>query len=320
MGQIAYGQVPQYPQGQSNGVGFFSLRDDGDEAIVRIMHDSPATFEIVAVHPYQVNGKFRNINCIRDPQEDIDKCPLCEAGVRLSYRFFIHLIEYTKDDRGNIVATPKVWERGVQYADTIRDFCNEYPPLSNYLFKIKRNGKKGSTDTTYNIIPANPNVYRPDLYPKDDTLFEGYSVIGNAVYNTDYNGLQRLLVPTEQEPYTPKAAQASQSTPQYNPPAAYAASTPADYSRTAAPSPVYQTPAQSQPTYTPSAPASLAPQETAAQVYIAPSQQYAPPVGYNNLVGHPDPIGAEGAPGVVREAPPAQENYSGEFVRPRRYA
>lgn len=284
MGQIAYGQVPQYPQGQGNGVGFFSLRDDGDEAIVRIMHDSPATFEIVAVHPYQVNGKFRNINCIRDPQDEIDKCPLCEAGVRLSYRFFLHLIQY-EEVNGKIVATPKVWERGVQYADTIKDYCNEYAPLSNYIFKIKRNGKKGSTDTTYNIMPANPNVYRPDLYPKDDSLFDGYSVIGNAVYNTDYNGMQKLIVPSEQEPYTPKNVAAPQSAPQYSAPATYA-------------------------------PQAQAPQYQAPQTYQPPVQQYAPPAGYGAPVQPSEPVAAQ----EVRPNPAPQENGPGEFVRPRRYA
>ena len=309
MGQIAYGQVPQYPQGQSNGVGFFSLRDDGDEAIVRIMHDSPATFEIVAVHPYQVNGKFRNINCIRDPQEEIDRCPLCEAGVRLSYRFFLHLIEYTKDAQGNIIATPKVWERGVGYADTIKDYCNEYAPLSNYIFKIKRNGKKGSTDTTYNIMPANPNVYRPDLYPKNDSFFEGYSVIGNAVYNTDYNGLQKLLVPSEQEPYTPKNAAAPQSNPQYAAPASYAQ--PATQYQ--APQ-SYQPPVQAQPTYEP--PVSYSAPAQAAPVYTPSVQQYAPPAGYGAPVQPSEPVAAQ----EVRPNPAPQENGPGEFVRPRRYA
>ena len=312
MGQIAYGQVPQYPQSQGSGVGFFSLRDDGDEAIVRIMHDSPATFEIVAVHPYQVNGKFRNINCIRDPQEEIEKCPLCEAGVRLSYRFFLHLIEYTKDAQGNIVATPKVWERGISYADTIKDYCAEYAPLSNYIFKIRRNGKKGSQDTTYNIMPANPNVYRPDLYPKDDSLFEGYSVIGTAVYNTDYNGLQKLLVSSEQEPYTPKAASAN--------PVNYQTAAPAAYAQPAAPQ-QYQAPQMAQPTYEP--PVGYSSPAQAAPTYTPPVQQYAPPTGYGAPVGHADPVGEPGTPGAVRNPEPAPyggNNPGGEFVRPRRYA
>lgn len=206
MGQISYGQVPQYPNSDTNRVEFFYLRDDGDEAVVRIMHDSPATFDIVAVHPYQVNGKFRNINCIRNPQDDIDQCPLCSEGVPLRYRFYVHLLEYIKDAQGNIRAIPKVWERNLQFADTIRDFCSEYSPLSDYIFKIKRCGKKGSTDTTYNVIPANPSVYRPELYPKDANVFKDYSVIGTAVYNTDYNGLLKLLgnESASTAEYTPK--------------------------------------------------------------------------------------------------------------------
>ena len=310
MGQIAYGQVPQYSQSQGgNGVGFFFLRDDGDEAIVRIMHDSPATFEIVAVHPYQVNGKFRNINCIRDPQEEIEKCPLCEAGVRLSYRFFLHLIEYTKDAQGNIIATPKVWERGVAYADTIKDYCAEYAPLSNYIFKIKRNGKKGSQDTTYNIMPANPNVYRPDLYPKDDSLFEGYSVIGTAVYNTDYNGLQKLLVPSEQEPYIPRSVSAT--------PVNYQTAAPAAYKQPAAPQ-QYQAPQASQPTYEP--PVGYQAPQVAPPVYTPPQAPVAP---QTHMYQQPAPSAPQYEPPVAPNPGPAPydgSNSGAEFVRPRRFA
>ena len=37
-------------------VGFFTLKNDGDEAIVRIMHDTPEEFDILAVHQTQVDG------------------------------------------------------------------------------------------------------------------------------------------------------------------------------------------------------------------------------------------------------------------------
>ena len=206
MGQISYGDVPVTQRsGGGTKVGFFSLKNDGDEAIVRIMHDDPSTFDICAIHPYQVNGKFRNINCIRDPREEVEKCPLCEAGVRLQYKIFIHLIEYDKDERGNIIPTPKVWERSMAYADQLKDYIIEYGPLSDMIFKIKRSGKAGSQNTTYTILPANASVYRPDLYPKDTSLFDGYTAIGNAIYNTDYNGMQRLLSDDSTQ-YTPRVS------------------------------------------------------------------------------------------------------------------
>lgn len=338
MGQIQYGQVPQDSQQPRSGSGveFFFLRDDGDEAIVRIMHDSPATFDIVAVHPYEINGRTRNVNCIRNPNEDVEKCPFCEEGIPLRYRFYVHLLVYKKDEQGNIVVVPSIWDRGLQYADMIKDFCAEYPPLSDYIFKIKRNGKKGSQDTTYNIIPANPNVYRNDLYPKVANAFDNFSVIGSMVYNLDYNGMQKALAPTEQEVFTPKEAPAA---PVYkesvNPTGPYTrvVNQPVQYEVPKAP--VTQQPYVAPPQYataqvqTSIDPAvyghttmnTSVPAEPVARTYSFAEQQYVPPASYSAPVGHPDPVGEPGAPGVVRAAPQQQpESSPSEFVRPRRYA
>lgn len=292
MGQIAYGQTPQYYQNDNKRVGFFGLRDDGDEAIVRILHDTPATFDIVAVHQYPVDGRVRNINCIRDPRDPVDKCPLCEAGEPLRYRFFIHLLEYSKDDQGNIVATPKVWERSLKFADTIKDYCSEYAPLSNFIFKIKRVGKKGSTDTKYNIIPANPSVYIPEMYPKDCSAFENYSSIGTAVYNLDYDGMSKLVYGDAADQYTSKDSAEERYEPAME----------------AAPKGYYNKPVE----------------ETATQ--RAPAPTYEPPVSY--ATGYVNETPSAGAPQY--EAPPVSNRTtppmgyganspSGEFVRPRRY-
>ena len=81
---------------QSTGprIGFFFLKNDGDEAVVRIMHDSTADFDMCAVHNVDVgNGRKRNVNCIRTPKEPIENCPLCAANVPVYTKIFIHLIE-----------------------------------------------------------------------------------------------------------------------------------------------------------------------------------------------------------------------------------
>lgn len=283
MGQIAYGQAPQY-EDDSTRVGFFKLNDDGDEAIVRIMHDSPATFDIVAVHPFEVGGRFRNINCIRDPRDSVEKCPFCSNGEPLRYRFYLHLLEYTKDAQGNIICTPKVWERSLKFADTIKEYCSEYAPLSEYIFKIKRSGKKGSVDTTYSLIPANPNVYIPEMYPKNPTAFEGFSVIGSAVYNTDYEGMNKLL----DEHYSDKKKEESAAENNVN-------------SRS------YSAPSTSthQAEYTPKT------------YYEAPSD-----MNYNSNVSEKAP--QYEPPASVNRAPSTPQyqtsNSGGEFVRPRRYS
>jgi hypothetical protein len=168
----------------TNQVGFFSLKNDGDEAVVRIMHDDTSSFDIVSTHGIQVNGKFRRVNCCRSPYDPVDICPLCASGNASQQRFYIHLIHYEKNEQGQIVAVPKVWERSVSYAKTVKDLITTYGPLSNVLLIIRRNGAAGSMDTKYSIMYAPPQMFNDTNYPKvGNEAFEGYTAIGNAVMN-----------------------------------------------------------------------------------------------------------------------------------------
>ena len=84
------------PQGPR--VGYFSLRDDGDETLVRFAYSDPSEFEVYTVHPVTIDGRFRKVNCINDLRAGVHSCPLCAAGVQLQQKFYIRLIEYTRDD------------------------------------------------------------------------------------------------------------------------------------------------------------------------------------------------------------------------------
>ena len=179
--------------GDTPQVRFFSLKNDKDQAIVRFMVDSEEDVEIVAGHRYNYNGRQRLINCLREPKEGSEKCPLCEAGEKVVYRAFIKLLEYTRDDNGNIVAIPKVWERPASYMNTIINLLNEYGPLSDSVFKITRNGETGSTSTTYDVVYGLPTVYKPDIYVKEEGLFGNYEVIGNTVLNLGFNKMRALV-------------------------------------------------------------------------------------------------------------------------------
>lgn len=176
-------------------VPFFFLKDDKDEALVRIMHDTPESFDIVACHPMKINGKFRKVNCLRAPKDPVENCPFCDAGIQLQYRFYIHLVEYTKDEKGQIIATPKVWERATNYVDTFNNLINNYGPLSNQLFKIVRNGKAGSMETTYDIFYVPPMQIDPNSLDRCDEVFKTYKALGSAVIDTDYNGAIKMLNP-----------------------------------------------------------------------------------------------------------------------------
>lgn len=189
----------QETSGQDNNNGYavklFALKDDGDEAIVRIMHDSVEDFDIITTHPIKLGENYRKVSCIRDPREPMDKCPLCQAGHKIQQRFFIHMIQYDKDPQtGAIIATPVVWERSArEYATKLKTLIDEYGPLSQSVFKIRRNGKKGTMDTTYEILYGNPNIYRPDIYPADRGDLEGYTALGKVVMDKDYNELAQFV-------------------------------------------------------------------------------------------------------------------------------
>lgn len=175
-------------------VKLFSLKDDGDEAIVRIMHDSVADFDIITTHTVKIGDNYRKVSCIRDPREPLDNCPLCKSGSNIQQRFFIHMIQYEKDQTGNITATPVVWERAAkEYATKLTTLMQEYGPLSDNVFKIRRNGKKGDMGTTYEILYGNPNIYRPDIYPKDATPFEGYTALGKIVFDKTFEEINEYL-------------------------------------------------------------------------------------------------------------------------------
>ena len=187
MAQINFNEINQTNKANtSNNPGYFSLKNDKDEAVVRILADSVADFDIVTVHEANVNGKTRYVNCVRGPMDPSEACPFCEAGEKLKQVFFIHLIHYTTDENNKIVPVAKVWQRSTYYANIIRDLIMEYGPLSDVILKIRRNGVAGSKDTNYTILPANPAIYKAENYPKVD-LFGDYKVIGKMVLNKSKN-------------------------------------------------------------------------------------------------------------------------------------
>lgn len=193
MAQISFDQV-QTSQVNPNSVNFFSLADDGDEAIVRFLVDDVSDFDIVSVHEEMVAGKRRKVDCLRTPREPLDKCPLCYAGHKTSQRFFIHLLQYFKNpDTGEIEVVPCVWERSTAYCTTLKNLIEEYGPLSESIFKIRRNGAKGDMQTTYSIMFGNPNIYKEEFYPKNVEAFENFSVLNTIVLSKTENDMEYFL-------------------------------------------------------------------------------------------------------------------------------
>lgn len=169
------------PTSKFQKVGYFKLENDGDSTLVRFAYKDKSEFQIATVH---VVEKFKRVVCLRDAKEPIEKCPLCEAGEKVYSKFYVKLIEYTKDENGNVVATPKIWERPSGFARTLDSLCEEYgADLCDHVFKIKRRGAKGDMKTEYDVMYANPELYKESVgYVKDFSAFDNFDLSKHSYY------------------------------------------------------------------------------------------------------------------------------------------
>jgi hypothetical protein len=211
--------APRQTQSQTR-VGFFGLKNDGDEAIVRFAYSNPDEIEVFTTHAVTIDGKFRKVNCLRTFKDPIDNCPLCAAGQSFQQRVYIKLIEYVRNEDGSITPTPKVWERSASYVQILTNLFTEYGDISDCIFKIKRSGAKGDVNTTYSILFGNPSIYNSQLYPKDFSAFENYKILGGPLMDKNYNELKELVsdaaeVPTQHQTFTPQASQPQPQSQQF---------------------------------------------------------------------------------------------------------
>lgn len=180
---VNYNSYQNYQRNMSNNnynnqgtrVSFFNLRNDGDEAIVRFPYKSNNEFDGKVTHIVQIGKAFKKINCLRGPGEPLTKCPLCEANERLSTRFFVKLIRYDQTADG-VEMQPCIWDRPYTFANTLNEYIQEYGDLSQMVFKIKRHGSVGDQQTTYDIIPANTAIYKPEIYKIDFSALVNYDL------------------------------------------------------------------------------------------------------------------------------------------------
>jgi hypothetical protein len=170
-------------------VSYFSIKDDGGDATVRFAHSSVKEIEslLQTVHIVKTLNKegkevFKRIACLRQPGEPASKCPLCssenKAFSKVVGKFYVKLIEYV-DENGKKVPKARIWERPASYAMKLKSLMDDYGDLTDIVFKIKRRGVRGSTETEYDEIYGKPEIYKPDIYVKDFSGFDGFKVEGS---------------------------------------------------------------------------------------------------------------------------------------------
>lgn len=143
-------------EGQVSKTGWFSLKDDGDSATVRLLHrgqigtepDGQPKYDldVFEVHKMDVDGsgKDRTILCKGE------NCEICKSGHRPQLRMFLQMLNLDEKDKEKQL---QLWGRGITDIKTLLGLIEEYGDLNARDIKIRRSGAKGSLKTTYQFFP-----------------------------------------------------------------------------------------------------------------------------------------------------------------------
>lgn len=178
---------------------FFSLVNDGDSAIVRFLHKDVNDFEVLDVHNIQLGGFNRKINCLKPFGGSKEECALCKANTYdddkgvykypLQRKIFIHMLKYDNPQ----TTTEQIWERNKDYVKKLLQLVEDYGPLCDRLYKIVRHGAKGSTDTTYDILPLDKDRYNPNDFIFNESQLNYEKALGGVVLNQSNEAIEEYL-------------------------------------------------------------------------------------------------------------------------------
>lgn len=166
MAKISLANTGKYSSGATND--FFTLTDDGDVARVRFLYEESdgSDVDYYLVHEVEIDGKKRYAACLAiDDEGNLhpDDCPLCKAGHKRIEKLFLQV--YVEDED-----KVKTWDRGKTFVSKIMTYINRYGSLVAQPIEIERRGKKGSTNTTYEMFPLDKDNKTVADFPEKQNL------------------------------------------------------------------------------------------------------------------------------------------------------
>ena len=164
--------------GGQGGGGFFGLKDHKDVATVRFMYNTIEDVEAFSVHEVEIDGKKRDVTCLREYNEPLDACPFCAAKMRVVPKIFVIL--YDEDTQ-----EVKIWDRGKTFYSKLSSLCGRHNPLVSTVFEIERNGKKGDQKTTYETYAISTDELTLDDLPEAPELL-GSLVLDKTAEDMEY--------------------------------------------------------------------------------------------------------------------------------------
>lgn len=214
----------------------FKLKEDKESAIVRFLVKSHEDIELIIAHTIPFNGQKRSINCLRNFDDPIDACPLCERGEQLIKQVYIPLMVYVPGASG-YTAKKMVWSGGITLKKFIDPNLAEYGDLSGYVFKLVRSGVANSTSVSYSIFPQSPETAAKCATVSTEP---NQSMLGSLVLDKTYDEIMYYLekgsfpaesyaaprAPEPTVPYNVRGGALQSQTNQSTPPTPPAAPTP----------------------------------------------------------------------------------------------
>ena len=228
-------QNAQNNASQGPKVGFFKLKDDGDEALVRINLGTVEELQFAAVHTLNVAGKWMKVSCLSP--FGTGSCPLCtsanggnSAVSKAGKKVYVQMLAAYRDKATGAFSAPVpvIWERLAGFSKDLANKLRDYGNLREVLLKVTRNGVAGDMKTTYSLDYAVPTVFKPELVPADFSAFANFNIAKHSYWEKTPEEIVAFLQ-TGSFPEAPQAAAPAQAAPQqaYNAPvqSTYVAST-----------------------------------------------------------------------------------------------
>ena len=289
----------QSNEGSSTKIGFFKMKNDKDEALVRFNVSSLENLQFATVHQLGAAQKWMKVSCLNPVGSYYDSCPLCaavSAGAKdigkASKKVYVQMMAAYKDNATGqfSAAIPVIWERPAGFSREIANLLKDYGDLTGRVFKVTRNGVAGNMQTTYSISYI-PLYDKPESVTNDFSAFNNFNIAKHSFWEKTAGDIN-VFLNTGSFPEVARAPQAPASMPpagaeRYDAPVVAATPTERDsLSQTEAgfaPSvPSFQAPAQAPTTpVTPAAPAFVPPVAPAANPapFAVPSQPSTQPTG-----------------------------------------
>lgn len=227
-------------------VGFFKLKNDGDEALIRINVGSMEDLQFATVHQLGAAQKWMKISCLNEVGSYSDNCPLCRAVAagntsigKASKKVYIQMLVSYKDPiTGQFsAAIPVIWERPAGFAREVANLLRDYGDLRTHVLKVTRNGAAGSMQTTYSISYI-PLYDKPETVSTDFGPFVNFNIAKHSYWEKSAEDINTFLTTGSFPEYTKPAQEGAYVAPQTAAPT---------YTAPVQTAPVYQTPVNSTP-------------------------------------------------------------------------